>query len=172
MLTCMSRQRLFSILPGLVCTLGCASTPPVASNPDAPGDAKSAAAGPERECLERASGEHTKQPDEPARIGLRHILVRHTDSARADAGVTRTRGQACLRALEALKALEAGTEWDQAVTEYSDEKGAAARHGSLGSLTRDDLDPAFADAAFELEPDQLSYAVESPAGFHVILRVE
>lgn len=172
MLGCMSSQQFSALLLGLVCSLGCASKPPVASNPDAPADVEGGAPGPERECLARASGEHPKKPDEPTRIGLRHILVRHADSTRADASVTRTRGQACLRALEALKALEAGTEWDQAVAQYSDEQGAATRHGSLGSLTRDDLNPAFADAAFELEPDQLSYVVESPAGFHVILRVE
>lgn len=146
----------------------CGSSQPTAAEPKTDATASSA----ESECLEQANGEHPRKPDEPVRIGLRHILVRHTDSTRADASVTRTRGEACLRAREALKAIEAGTEWDEAVARFSDEKGAAARHGSLGSLTRDDLDPAFADAAFELEPDQLSYVVESPAGFHVILRVD
>jgi hypothetical protein len=172
MLAGMSSQQIAAFLVGIVASFGCASKPPGASNPEAPATAEGAAPGPERECLERANGEHTKRPDEPTRIGLRHILVRHAESKRADGTVTRTRGQACLRALEALNALEAGTEWDQAVAKYSDEQGAATRRGSLGSLTRDDLDPAFADAAFELEPDQVSYVVESPAGFHVILRVE
>jgi hypothetical protein len=147
---------------------GCGGSQPTAAEPKADASASSA----ERECLDQANGEHPRKPDEPVRIGLRHILVRHADSTRADASVTRTRGEACLRAREALQALESGTEWDEAVARFSDEKGAATRHGSLGSLTRDDLDPAFADAAFELEPDQLSYVVESPAGFHVILRVD
>lgn len=148
--------------------VSCGASQPTTTEPTTDATASSA----ERECLDRANGEHARKPDEPVRIGLRHILVRHTDSTRADASVNRTRGQACLRALEALEALEAGTEWDDAVARFSDEKGAATRHGSLGSLTRDDLDPAFANAAFELEPDQLSYVVESSAGFHVILRVD
>lgn len=146
----------------------CGASQPTGAVPKTDAAASSA----ERECLEQANGEHPRKPDEPVRIGLRHILVRHVDSTRADASVTRTRGAACLRAREALQALQAGTEWDEAVARFSDEKGAATRHGSLGSLTRDDLDPAFANAAFELEPDQLSYVVESPAGFHVILRVD
>ncbi|HEY6722997.1 MAG TPA: peptidylprolyl isomerase [Polyangiaceae bacterium] len=147
---------------------GCGGSQPTAAAPKVDASASSA----ESECLDQANGEHPRKPDEPVRIGLRHILVRHVDSTRADASITRTRGEACLRAREALRALEAGTEWNDAVARFSDEKGAATRHGSLGSLTRDDLDPAFADAAFELEADQLSYVVESPAGFHVILRVD
>ena len=147
---------------------GCGSSQPAAADATQSSSESSA----EQQCLAQANGEHARKPDEPVRVGLRHILVRHQGSTRADASVTRTRGAACLRALEALKALEAGTEWDDAVARFSDEKGAATRHGSLGSLTRDDLDPAFAAAAFELEADQLSYVVESPAGFHVILRVE
>jgi len=164
----MSMRRLGCTSLVLALVASCGSSQPAPSEPK--GDAPASDA--ESQCLEQANGDHARKPDEPIRIGLRHILVRHTESTRADASITRTRGAACLRALEALKALEAGTEWDDAVAKYSDEKGAATRHGSLGSLTRDDLDPKFAAAAFELEPDQLSYVVESPAGFHVILRVE
>lgn len=161
------RQAFWACLVGAL-SAGCGSSQSTATAPKSDAGASNE----ERECLEQANGEHPRKPDEPLRIGLRHILVRHADSTRADASITRTPGEACLRAREALRALESGTEWDEAVARYSDEKGAATRHGSLGSLTRDDLDPAFADAAFELEPDQVSYVVETPAGFHVILRVD
>ncbi len=134
--------------------------------------ATEAASSPEQECIDAANGVREQHAGEPTRVGLRHILVRHVDSRRADKSITRTRGQACLRALDALQALRAGEDWDSVVAKYSDEKGAATRSGSLGSITRDDVDPAFANAAFDLEVDQLSYVVESPAGFHVILRVE
>jgi len=125
--------------------------------------------GPGAECIANANGKREKRADEPVRIGLRHVLVRHANAKRAE-GVQRSREEACLRALEALEKLESSGDWDAVVAEYSDEKGAAARHGSLGDLTRDDLDPDFADAAFELDVDELSYVVESASGFHIILR--
>ena len=126
----------------------------------------------EDQCLKAARAPRERVPDEPTRVGLRHILVRHNESRRKDPSIDRRRGMACLRALDALTALKEGAGWDETVKEYTDEKGAATRGGSLGTVTRDDLDPAFADAAFELDVDELSYVVESPAGFHIILRVE
>lgn len=126
----------------------------------------------EDQCLDAAKRPREPVDDEPTRITVRHILVRHAESRHADKSITRRPGMACLRALDALSALQKGADWDATVKEFSDEKGAAARHGSLGAVTRDDLDPAFADAAFALEVDELSYVVETPAGFHIILRVK
>jgi NIMA-interacting peptidyl-prolyl cis-trans isomerase 1 len=125
----------------------------------------------ESPCLTRANASYERKPDEPRRIGVRHVLVRHAES-KNPGGATRTRVQACERALEARKKLESGADWDEVVKEYSDEKGAAERHGSLGSVTRGDLDPAFAAAAFSLGVDETSYVVESKAGFHLIRRTE
>jgi len=125
----------------------------------------------ESSCLAKANASYERKPNEPRRIGVRHVLVRHAESKNAS-GATRTREQACERALEARKKLESGADWDDVVKEYSDEKGAAERHGSLGSVARDDLEPAFAAAAFSLGVDETSYVVESKAGFHLIQRTE
>jgi parvulin-like peptidyl-prolyl isomerase len=103
------------------------------------------------------------------RIEVAHILVRHADS-RAAEGATRTKGAACLRALAALDALKAGQEWEAVYAEYSDEKSAT--EGNLGSVSKDDLDPTFAAAAFALDVNELSYVVETERGFHVIVRLE
>jgi parvulin-like peptidyl-prolyl isomerase len=70
-----------------------------------------------------------------------------------------------LRALEALRALEGGASWSSAVADYND-----AADDALGRVTREELTPSFAEAAFSLEVDQLSYVVETDRGFHVILR--
>lgn len=125
----------------------------------------------ESSCLTQAHASYERKLNEPNRIGVRHVLVRHAES-KNPSGATRTREQACERALEARKKLESGADWDDVVKEYSDEKGAGERHGSLGGVSRGDLDPAFAAAAFSLVVDETSHVVESKAGFHLIQRTE
>ena len=105
----------------------------------------------------------------PAKISVSHILVRHVELPRPE-GATRSRGQACLRALQALNKLKDGAAWAEVVEEYSDAPGP--NHGDLGRVSKDDLDPSFAAAAFSLEVSEISYVVESFRGFHVIMRNE
>lgn len=121
----------------------------------------------EKDCLAAAAAHSSPKPDAPDHIKVSHILVRHAELAHPD-GATRTRGQACLRALEALNKLKEGAEWADVVKRYSDAPGPNA--GSLGSVTKDDLDPSFAAVAFSLDVNEISYVVESYRGFHVIVR--
>jgi NIMA-interacting peptidyl-prolyl cis-trans isomerase 1 len=100
------------------------------------------------------------------------VLVKWAGAKRAPASVTRTREQACLRALEARTKLEKGTSFGDVVAEYSDEEGAATREGMIGAITRPQVAPPFADAAFELHIGDVSYVVETDFGFHVIMRTE
>ena len=59
-------------------------------------------------------------------------------------------------------------DWDAGYKKYSD--GGGATEGVLSNVSQTDLDTAFANAAFSLKVDELSYVVESPRGFHIILR--
>lgn len=139
-----------------------AATPQAAAGGDSPAQKCLAVAGVKRE---RAAGE-------PAKIGVKHALVAYAGAKRARAAVTRTREDACLRALAARDELRGGADFASVVAKYSDEPGAASRGGSLGTVERNGLAPSFADAAFELGIGEFSDVVESDFGFHVIMRTE
>lgn len=134
--------------------------------------ASAKAKSPAEACLEIASAPREKKPNEPAKVGVKHILVKYAGAKSAADTVTRTREDACLRAMEARDKLREGADFGEMVAQYSDDPGAASRGGSMGSLSRGELVPSFADAAFELDINQLSDIVETEFGFHLILRTE
>ncbi len=127
---------------------------------------------PAAKCLSVADATRTRKADEPSRVTVKHVLVKWTGAKNAPEGTTRTREAACLRAQEARAKLEQGASFADIVKEYSDEPGAATREGLVGQVERRDVNAAFADAAFELKIGEVSYVVESPSGFHVIMRSE
>ena len=159
----------WALAPLLLACGGAAPAAPTA--PTAAGGATAAEGTPEH-CLAVAGAKHERQPGEPEKITVKHVLVKYAGSKRAPATVTRTREQACLRAEEARKQLEKGMPFADVVKTYSEEPGAATREGSLGAIGRGTLVPAFADAAFELHAGEVSQVVETDFGFHVILRAE
>jgi peptidyl-prolyl cis-trans isomerase NIMA-interacting 1 len=127
---------------------------------------------PAERCLAIAGAKRDRRPDEPAKITAKHILVKYAGAKKAPPTVTRTREEACLRALEAREKLEQGMPFADAVSSYSEEPGAATREGTLGAIQRADVVPPFADAAFELGRGEVSHVVETDYGFHIIMRTE
>jgi len=123
-------------------------------------------------CFALAGVKRPRNPNEPSKISVRHVLVQYVGSKNVRPPVTRTRDEACLRALQARDELRAGADFVEVVKKYSDEPGAASRSGSLGAIERKDVAPPFADAAFELHMKEFSDVVESDFGFHVIMRME
>jgi parvulin-like peptidyl-prolyl isomerase len=123
-------------------------------------------------CLATARAKRERRRDEPAKISVKQIIVKHSAAKQAPPGLKRTREDACMRALEARGMLEAGADFDGAIEEYSEEPGAPGTRGRMPDIRRTDVAPRFADAAFELEVNQVSAVVETEQGFHVIIRTE
>jgi NIMA-interacting peptidyl-prolyl cis-trans isomerase 1 len=157
------------LLPALL-TLSCGGSKPKAESPDESGESGLETA--ETRCLAKAQAPHERRRDEPEKIVVKHILVKFAGAKNAKPEIKRTRGEACLRALEAITLLKNGESFASVVASHSDEPGAATREGSLGTIKRSDVVPAFADAAFELQRNEVSYVVESEFGYHVIMRTE
>ena len=108
----------------------------------------------------------------PEQIAAQHLLVMFAGAKAAGPHIKRTRDEARARAEEAHRRAVAGEDFGKLVAEYSEEPGAAARKGDLGRFSHDMMVKPFADAAFALEPGQISRVVETTFGFHVIKRTE
>ncbi|MDC3988115.1 DsbA family protein [Polyangium jinanense] len=106
------------------------------------------------------------------RMGAKHLIVMYAGSKRAPAHVTRTRAEALARAEEARKRLAAGASFEDIVAQYSDEPGAAQRGGDLGTFPRGAMIREFEEAVDKLSVGQTSGVVETPFGFHIILRTQ
>jgi parvulin-like peptidyl-prolyl isomerase len=131
-------------------------------------DARGATAA-ERRCIEEANARPKALTEVPERVTISHILVRHKGLPKAE-GVVRTRGQACLRALEARDELRDGVDWADVVEHFSD--AHEPNDGELGTFKKGELDKKMQRAAFSLQPRELSYVVETEHGFEIVLRTK
>ncbi len=96
---------------------------------------------------------------EPERVRARHILISTEE---------RNRDEASSRAGEIYEMARRNPDnFSDLAREYSDGP-TAARGGDLGYFSRDEMVSDFADAAFELEFEEISSPVETRFGFHVI----
>ncbi|MBS2019032.1 MAG: peptidylprolyl isomerase [Deltaproteobacteria bacterium] len=170
------RDEIGPAAPSLGFVLACAvaacggAAPPVASSGGAVSSSADGAAG---KCLAIAGAKRERRPDEPAKVGAKHLVVKYAGSKRAGPDVTRTREEACLRAQEAYAKLEGGASFADVVKEYSEEPGAATREGSVGTFDRSGrMAVPFVDATMELKVGEVSHVVETDFGFHVIYRTE
>jgi peptidyl-prolyl cis-trans isomerase SurA len=75
------------------------------------------------------------------------------------------------RLLELRKRVQEGEDFGTLAILYS-EGPSASRRGELGFMVRNELDKAYANAAWSLKPGQVSKIVESSFGYHIIQMVE
>ena len=123
----------------------------------------------------KASRVPTKPKEEPFRVTGSWIVISHAESKRGlPSGKSRTKEDARKRAEEALaKARDPNTDFKDVVTEYSDDLQGKTRGGAIGQMLNARVNPEFqplADALFGMEVGQVSEIVESPMGFHILMR--
>jgi len=69
-------------------------------------------------------------------------------------------------------ALQAGADFEGLARKVSQDPGSASRGGMLGWFSRNQMVKEFEDAAFALQPGEMSKPVLSPFGWHIILMKE
>ena len=110
--------------------------------------------------------EHHQQFQVPEEVRVRHILIKVPTNANAQ-----TVAAAKAKAEDILKQLKAGGNFDELAKKNSDDPGSKAQGGELGFIQHGATVPAFDQAAFSLQPGQLSSVIRTQFGFH-ILQVE
>jgi hypothetical protein len=112
-------------------------------------------------------GWHVVRRDAIVEIEASQIVVAWAGAVRSRA--TRSREEARARVEEAQAALAAGTPFEEVARAWSDGVEAASG-GDLGRIAPGQMIPAFEEAAFALRPGEVSDVVETPYGFHLVLR--
>jgi hypothetical protein len=119
-------------------------------------------------------------PEKPAQavadtgetVAASHILVAYAGAMRADPSIKRTKDEAQKLAAQLLAKAKKGDDFGKLAEDSSDDPSAKRNKGSLGRFSRQQMVPAFSDAAFKLKAGQVSDLVETPFGYHVIKRTE
>ncbi len=97
-------------------------------------------------------------------VEARHILLRIPAEPTA-----RQRDSLVAQAQELRERAMAGEDFAELAEEYSEDPGSAQRGGDLGYFGRGRMVEPFEDAAFDLEPGEVSDVVETPFGYHLIM---
>jgi parvulin-like peptidyl-prolyl isomerase len=103
-------------------------------------------------------------------VRARHILIRVQGSAVAVRPGEKdlTEAEALAKAQDLRKRIQAGEDFAQLARQESDDTGTGANGGDLGFFRHGQMVPSFEQAAFALQPGDLSEPVKSPFGYHVI----
>ncbi len=104
--------------------------------------------------IEKYYQENKDLYDHPIAYTARHILV--TDRAVAE---------------EALSRIEKGEKFEAVAQELSEDRGSSQNGGLIGPFKRGDLVAEFEKAALALKENEMSDIVETPYGFHIIVKV-
>mmetsp|Transcript_48159 Transcript_48159/g.92058 ORF Transcript_48159/g.92058 Transcript_48159/m.92058 type:complete len:282 (-) Transcript_48159:120-965(-) len=116
--------------------------------------------------------------DDGQTVQCSHILVKHKDSRKPsshkEAVITRTKEEAEKMVLKFRHDIIKASNVQKAFAEYAQRESHCSswrRGGDVGKFGRNKMQPPFEEAAFALKIGDLSDAVFSDSGVHIILRV-
>jgi parvulin-like peptidyl-prolyl isomerase len=113
---------------------------------------------------------YDEHKSEYEQIHARHILIRFKGSAVPvkPGGKDLTEEEALAKTEDLEKQLKAGGDFAKLAAAESDDTGAAANGGDLGTFGHGKMVPAFDEAAFKLKAGEISAPVKSQFGYHII----
>ena len=122
--------------------------------------------------VETKWGFHVIRRNKIDRVGASHILIAYKGGQRAKPSVTRTKEEALKLAEQAYAEVKApGANFAQLAKKYSD--GPNAQDGAvIGLIERGNLGGTLEETAFGLEVNGIAGPIETPFGYHIVLRTE
>jgi peptidyl-prolyl cis-trans isomerase D len=113
--------------------------------------------------VQRYYNDNIQQYQTPEQIRASHILLE--TAGKNDADVKK-------RAEEILKQVKGGADFSELAKKVSEDKGSATNGGDLDYFGRGRMVPEFEQAAFSMQPGQISDLVKSQFGYHIIKVVD
>lgn len=123
--------------------------------------------------LESPLGFHIYQMTKPwvDVIGLKHIMIAYQGALMAPFTITRSKEEAKELAENLRKRLIDGENFEKIAKKYSNDKSTYKNGGDLGLICIDKFIPIeLEEIAFNLGINEISQVVESPGGYHILLR--
>jgi len=113
--------------------------------------------------IQRYYNDNIQQYQTPEQVRASHILLE--TAGKNDADVKK-------RADEILKQVKSGADFAELAKKVSEDKGSATNGGDLDYFGRGRMVPEFEQAAFSMQPGQISDLVKSQFGYHIIKVVD
>ena len=113
--------------------------------------------------IQRYYNDNSQQYTTPERVRASHILL--NTGGKDEAAVRK-------QAEELLAKIKAGANFAELAKKYSEDPGSKEKGGDLDFFPRGQMVPEFEQAAFSLQPGQVSDLVKTQYGFHIIKVVE
>jgi len=104
-------------------------------------------------------------PEKKPMVKLRHILMEIQPGGEA-------RQTVVIKLREIQERLRGGENFEDLAMQYSEDPGTSEKGGGLGFVERGTLFQSFEEAAFKLNPGEISDIVETPVGLHLIQMIE